>query len=362
MVALSVPPGSSPARALNIAFLACNRNPRLFRQDPSFIYRCENLGLALQGMGHRVSWLHWSTLRPGQRFDVAVFHRPRHSLLWRSLLWWLRRHGTTLVADVDDLVFDPQLSRYSPSVVNGQMALPKLVRQFAEHAAALACFDKLTVSTDALAVHVRRCFPKATARVLPNAVHLAWRDAEKGREARIAQAVVTYFPGTRSHDRDFAVYADGIARFLHANANARLEVTGPLDFKLRARDGQVVHLEKVPFAAYAERVRTAWVNLAPLEATPFTRCKSALKVLEAGYWGTPTVCSPLPDAQRFRSCGALFASDAAECCAALQELLVPAHYAALTRGLSERVLAQADVWRTADEFLKFVGEEERAAS
>ena len=361
MVALKVPPADSRASLLNIAFLACNRNPQLFWRDPSFVYRCENLGLALQKLGHRVTWLHWSKLRPGQRFDVAVFHRPRYSLIWRSLLWWLQRHGTTLVADVDDLIFDPQLSRYSPGVVNEQMALPKVTRQFAEHAAALACFDRVSVSTEALAAHVRRCFPDVAVRVLPNAVHMSWRDAKRDCGATPDQPVVTYFPGTRSHDRDFDVYASGIESFLHANPRARLEVTGPLRFDLRARQGQVVHHEKVPFAAFAERVRTAWVNLAPLEVTPFTQCKSALKVLEAGFWGTPTVCSPLPDAERFLPCGALFASDAQECLAALQKLLVPACYAATTHELSARVLAQADVWRNADAFLQFVEGKSRAA-
>jgi hypothetical protein len=361
MVALRVPPADYRALGLNIAFLACNRNAQLFWRDPSFVYRCENLGLALQKLGHRVTWLHWSQLRPGRRFDVAVFHRPRHSLVWRSLLWWLRRHGTTLVADVDDLVFDPKLSRYSPGVVNEQRGLPKVARQFSEHAAALACFDRVTVSTDALAAHVRRCFPEAAVLVLPNAVHMSWRDARRDCRPRPGRPVVTYFPGTRSHDRDFAVYASGIESFLHANARARLEVTGPLGFELRARHGQVVHHEKVPFAVFAERVRTAWVNLAPLEVTPFTQCKSALKVLEAGFWGTPTVCSPLPDAERFLPCGALFASNGQECLAALQKLLVPAHYAAMTHELPARVLAQADICRTADAFLQFVEGKPRTA-
>ena len=355
MVALSVSPVRYRERALSIAFLACSRNPRLFQKDPSFVYRCENLGLALQAKGHRVSWLHWSALVPRQRFDVVVFHRPRCSLLWRSVLWWLRRQGTTLVADVDDLIFDTALAQHSPGVLNGLVGLPKMRKQFAEHAAALACFDQVTVSTQELAAHVHRCFPQAAVLVLPNAVHMTWRAAGKNGGAQLRQPVVTYFPGTRSHDRDFAVYRDGVEGFLAANANARLAVTGPLRFAISARPGQVVHHDKVPFADYAERVQSAWVNLAPLESTVFTRCKSALKILEAGFWGKPTVCSPLSDAQRFASAGAVFAADAPACCAALQALLVPAYYAAITHGLSARVLAQADARQAADAFLEFVG-------
>jgi hypothetical protein len=351
----SGPVPGPPRRALRVAFVAGNRNPARFREDPSFVYRCENLGLALQAAGHRVSWLHWTALRPAHRFDVVVFHRPRWSLRWRTLVWWLRRCGAMLTADLDDLVFDAALAPYSPGVLNKQVPLKQTQRLFASHFRALACFDRLTVSTQPLAGYVRERFPRARVEVLPNAVHLAWRGISGDPEWKDDRPVVTYFPGTRSHDRDFAVYADGVARFLAAHPAARLEITGPLQFTLSARPGQVVHREKVPFARYAELARSAWVNLAPLEATPFTRCKSALKVLEAGFWGAPTVCSPLPDAERFAAAGALFAADGEECFAVLQELLEPARYAAVSLGLRERVTAAADVGRVAETFLQFVG-------
>jgi hypothetical protein len=358
MAAVRTLPEHADPSALRIAFVAGTRNPQLFQDDPSFIYRCQNLGLALQRLGHQVSWLHWSMLRPRQRFDVTVFHRPRYSLIWRARLWWLRRQGTILLADVDDLIFDPALARHSPGVVNGLVSLAKTARQFAEHRTALQCFDRVTVSTGPLAEHVRGHLPQAAVRILPNAVHLSWLGANAERTAQSYSPVVTYFPGTRSHDRDFAVYADGVANFLAAHREARLEVTGPLNFHLQARPGQVVRHEKMPFVNYADHVRLAWVNLAPLEPTPFTRCKSALKVLETGFWGIPTVCSPLPDAERFVSAGAVFAPDGPACFAALQALTKPSCYAEVTRGLSERVLARADVREVARSFLQFV----RAAS
>lgn len=331
--------------------MAGSRNPRLFRQDPAFIYRCENVGLALQERGHRVSWLHWTALRPWQRFDVMVFHRPRYSSAWRALLWWLRRGGATMVADVDDLVFDEALAQHSPGVLNGLVSLSETRRQYVSHCRALACFERICTSTQLLAEHLRRVLPGARVEVLPNAVYLGWRHQVQTRPAKRTQPVVTYFPGTRSHDRDFGVYAGGVERFLASHPAARLEVTGPLRFGLSSRPGQIVHQEKVVFARYAGHVRRSWVNLAPLETTPFTRCKSALKVLEAGFWGVPTVCSPLQDAERFASAGAVFAPDGQACYDALQALMDQAHYTTVTRGLSERVLAQADVKRVAEDFI-----------
>jgi len=345
-----------PPGQLHIAFVACNRNPDRFREDPSFIYRCENMGMALQAAGYRITYSHLSRVFEHGVPDVAVFHRPRYSFRLASVLYWLRRNGTTLVADVDDLIFDMSLSRFSPGVLNELVSLPKTRQQFADHCRALASFDLLTTSTQPLAKHLLRCLPRAKTWVLPNAVHLAWRQAGKDAPRKIrTRPVVTYFPGTRSHNRDFAVYADGVGRFLAANPEARLEVTGPLSFELPARPGQVVHRPKVPFEKYVERVRNGWVNLAPLEVTPFNRCKSALKVLEAGFSGVPTICSPLPDANRFAAAGAVFAEDSDACFAALQSMTEPAHYQAAIDDLSARVLAEADVMRVADAFLQFIG-------
>jgi hypothetical protein len=350
--------GSSPVSArgpLHFAFVACNRNAARFREDPSFIYRCENLAAALAAAGHRTSLLHLSAFPWRERVDVALFHRPRLNLRLRAALFLLRRRDGVAVADLDDLVCDEALSRFNPGVLNGQVPERAIRRLYAAHRRALARFDHLTVSTEPLAEEVRSRFPAARVEILPNAVHRSWRNGQEPAPSAEKDRVITYFPGTRSHDRDFAVYADGVARFLAAHPAARLEVTGPLRFDLPARPGQVVRHEKVPFPRFAERVRGAWVNLAPLEATPFTRCKSALKVLEAGFWGAPTICSPLPDAERFAFAGAIQASDGQACFEALQSLLEPARYAAATRGLPARVLAQADVGRVAEAFLQFVG-------
>jgi hypothetical protein len=62
-------------------------------------------------------------------------------------------------------------------------------------------------------------------------------------------------------------------------------------------------MPRVPFSDYVNHLKLGWVNLAPLEITPSNHCKSALKVLEAGYWGIPSVYSPYPDVERFVDAG-----------------------------------------------------------
>jgi glycosyltransferase involved in cell wall biosynthesis len=268
---------------------------------------------------------------------------------------WLRWMGTTLVADIDDLVFDEALARFSPAVRNGRLSIRQIKQQFRSHRRALATFDRITVSTEPLAEHARQCFPKARLAVVPNGVPCAWRSLRGSPLRSPRKPVLLYLPGTPSHDRDFELFAPAVSSYLEKYPQARLEITGPLRFSFSARPGQVVHHEKVPFGVYHERFRWGWLNLAPLEQTPFTRCKSALKVLEAGYWGVPTVCSPLPDAERFRGAGALFAENSAACYAWLVAMMDSVRYQSLCAELREKVLAVSDMDPIAKHFGNFAG-------
>lgn len=346
------------SRPLAIAFLACNKNPDRFREDPSFTYRCENLALALAAQGHEVTLSHLS--RPGwdRRPDIVVFHRPL--LSWR--FWWtqhrLRRLGVRLVADVDDLVFDPALAAHSPAVLNSQLPIQVLRRRFWRHREALRHFDLITVSTEPLAAAVAQLPRRPVgARVhwLPNAVHRHWRVLPDAPSADPLAPVLRYLPGTPSHDRDFALIAPVLTEVLRARPQARLEVVGPLAFALDLPERQIHHEPRRPFAQYHEVVRAPGINLAPLEATPFTACKSAVKVIESAFWRVPTVGSPLQDARRFAGAGACLAETPADWTRWLSLLLDdgPARRR-LTASLRESVLAMADIDRLASDWCEAV--------
>lgn len=344
------------SKPLRIALLAANRNPARFAQDPAFVYRCENLGQALRGLGLEAEWQHFRGWRPRPGLASVVLHRPRASFaLWRLCLR-LRRLGARLVADFDDLVFDASLARYNPGVRNGLVPLRQIEQLYRDHHAALKWFDHFTVATAALRDALHRQVPGKPITVIHNAVHWDWINRpQPARPPQGARAkLITYLPGTRSHDRDFAQIAEPLARFLRAHPEVRLRVTGPLGCALEARPGQVQRQDKVPFAAFADQVRDGWVNLAPLEDTPFNACKSALKVLEAGYWGIPTLCSPNPDYARFRDAGALLAADPGEWLLQLERLLDDSYYLAVTADLRRRSLALADVKAQAAVFIEQV--------
>lgn len=347
---------SSSLRGLRIAFVACNKNPARFGEDPSFIYRCENLGAGLRALGVEV-WLgHISRFPWQRRFDWVVFHRPKASWRFRLLHACLRSRGTGMSADFDDLVFDPAFACFSPGVVNEQVEFAATLKNFSLHREALAMFSAVTVSTQPLAELVACGFGTATVYVLPNAVHWSWHSMPEIRpRGWDERPVIGYFPGTRSHDRDFAQVSEVIGRVLARHSKVILNVTGPLTFNITARPNQIMHHEKLCFSRFHERFAGVSINLAPLEPTPFTRCKSALKVIEGAFWNIPTICSELPDAERLVGSGALQASECGEFEDCLERLLTDPEFLTRTRtGLRTRILQKANIYLLAGDWLDWV--------
>lgn len=340
---------------MRIAFFACNRNPQLFKSDPSYIYRCESLGLELIKLGHQVCFCHINDPIKYQGFDVVVFHRPKN--LWRTwlLVKYFRLRGAKIWADFDDLIFDINFAEFSPGFVNGLNALRKSKKIYSSHQSALGFFDRFTVSTEPLKQHLNLLSPSKIVAVIPNAVHYRWQENLADFEPRkidFSQPILSYLPGTRSHDKDFKLIALGLAEFLKKHEQVKLEITGPLSFQLgQELAEQVVHYERVAFSHFHERFKNTWVNLAPLEQTPFNRCKSALKVLEASYWGKPTLCSPIPDALRYQEAGAVLIETPEDICTKLSLLLDPSYYAATTQNLRKKALEVSSIQQAAQVFL-----------
>ncbi len=337
----------------NITFVASNRNADLYRNDPAFVYRCENLGQALSKQGHDVHFTHLTKLKWKEGYQTAIFHRPIASVRLWYLLRQLRLRGVVVIADFDDLVFDEAYVDCSPGVLNGLVSRRVTRRRFRAHRRALSWFDGVTVSTEPLANHVRRLFPSIRVEVIHNGVHLAWRHESQDVPANEGKRIITYFPGTRSHHRDFAQIREPLSHFLREHPEVKLQITGPLVFSIDADPRQISHEERVPFSEYQTRVRNSWVNLAPLEETPFNQCKSALKVLEAGYWGIPTLCSSNADNARFSSAGAWIATKPEEWIDNLERLLNEAEYQRATHELRQRTVELADVDKQAKLLLQF---------
>ena len=339
-----------------VCFLSHSRRADLFRRDPSFFYRCQNLAGALDRFGLKTDCLHRTHVPKIGEADIVVFHRPRATWSWRL---WIKRFAPSssrlVVAEVDDLVSDPGMAAHSPAVRNRHRSLWSTRRLFRGNEMALSRFRRISTSTEPLAAHLRSQFPRAEIEVFPNCVPLSWQSLPMPPMSTESRAL-TYFPGTRGHNADFAMIAGAVQRFLASHAEWYLLVAGPLEFELDIAPHKVRRLERVDFERYHELVQRGAINLAPLEDSPFNRCKSALKIMEAGFFGIPSVASPIPDAERFAGEGVLFASSPGEWLSALQHFANLHPYPASWReSLRNRIASNASVETQARRWLEWVG-------
>lgn len=303
-----------------ILFVAGNKNSAKFLSDPAFIYRCQNPALALSEQGHDVKCIHYKDLSQQKNpVDLIIFHRPcfrdlKARWLLAAELKKRRRQGTVLIADFDDLVFNPAHAEFSPGFINGYVSLQQTQKNFVQHAKTLSYFDALTVSTQPLKTFATEQFNTDNIFWLPNSPHFLWQ--EKVPAATSSDTFdICYLPGTRSHDKDFALITEPLADFLSEHQDARLKITGVLDKErlpghLKRLSQQILWREKQPYDNYWQVVNSGHLHLAPLQDTVFNRCKSALKAIEANFFDRPVIASPIPDMQRFSSPGAQLAKTA----------------------------------------------------
>lgn len=318
---------------MTIHFVSCKPNPERYTEDASFRYRCENLSSALNSLNIPTKLQHISEFTPEPMTTHVVFQRPRNTPRLKRLLRQLKLAKIRTIADFDDLIFDPEYAIFSPASVNHIRPLKKITKDYQSHYDALVQFKRISVSTDLLKRHVHRLIQGTRTRVVHNYAHHKWPHKHL-QDPSQRKKILTYFPGTRSHDRDFWQIENVVRHFLDNHPSVILLVIGPLESTLiKARHPQIRHSAKLPFEHFIQAAANTWVNLLPLEPTPFNQCKSALKVIEAATNLAPTICSPLPDAQRFAGKGALIAHDETEWLMHLNRCLQPAYYTQIVKAI-----------------------------
>lgn len=315
---------------MNVSFISFSKRPEAFIEDPSFRYRCQNLSSALCSLGVSSSIHHIDSFSPTINTTHVIFHRPKNSIRFRRIIKKLQLTGVLAIADFDDLVFHEDYLEFSPALLNNILPKKKVAKIYRSHFEALNYVDYISVSTNSLAKYAHKLFPNKKVNVLHNTAHYEW---PKKRPSSLLcnNPVITYFPGTRSHDRDFWQIEEAIKLFLSQNPSAKLLVIGPLVSELvNKQHSQVKHIQKLPFNDYAQATSNSWVNLLPLEPTPFNQCKSAIKIIETAIYNTPTICSPLPDALRFTGTAAFTAIDQQQWLEHLNKMMNPVYYKAVT--------------------------------
>ena len=237
-----------------------------------------------------------------------------------------RERGKKVIADVDDLVFDPgrahllhELSQLDSDERRRREATMARLGQ------TLASVDGVVASTEPLARAAAAFNPRVA--VAPNAVSAEMvAAARRARRERRTRVVVAYLSGTSTHDRDFLEAADAVLAVLDRFAQVEFWAAGflSLDERFDAYGDRVVRVPYTHWRRLPRLIAQIDVSLAPLEAAnEFTEAKSALKYLEAGLLAVPTIASPTSDFRRVIETGrnGMLAATAGEWQHALAELV-----------------------------------------
>lgn len=302
------------------------------------VYRVEHAVEALQAHGWHADWRLLTDPDAiegiGHADLVTVFRAP-----WGAPLAAVHSRcaqlGVPLVFDIDDLLFDPEVTAAGcVALLDGKPAdeQQRWLKTTLDFQRAVSVADAVVLTTAPLAAAARRLCPQAL--VLPNALS---RDMEAAAAAAVSRpkpsAVdgrprLLFASGTPTHHRDFSVAAESIARLFARWPEPLLVVVGHLDVGLYSalapfRD-RIELRPRVPFAELFGELARGDINLCPLElGNPFCESKSAIRWLAAAAVAVPSVGSPtapLREAIRDGETGML-AADVSDWERALEQLV-----------------------------------------
>lgn len=281
------------------------------------VYRVEHPLEALRAAGWQGDWCSLADADLAERVAgaalVCVFRAPWGEPL-AALHAACRAGRIPLVLDIDDLIFDRQLMEQGQVEYLEQLAQAERLAWLEKadgYRRALEQADRVLVSTAPLAAAAARLNPRV--HQLRNGLSPAMLAAAAEAQRQTAGSAATgragdgrlrlgFASGTPTHQRDFAVVAETLARLLGRRAELRLVLVGLIDpdaFPCLAP--YAARIERRPKVSlldlHAEMARFD-INLAPLQAdNPFCAAKSAIRVTSAAAVAVPSVASPTPPLQ-----------------------------------------------------------------
>jgi glycosyltransferase involved in cell wall biosynthesis len=248
--------------------------------------------------------------------ELVAIWRAASSREINDVIAAIRKGKGKLLFDLDDLMFDPELA--SEEVIDAIRSQDLNPGDVAGHylrvREVLLEADMCSCPTEELAMSIR-ALDKPTF-VVPNGfdstVLTSCRLEVRKRRLQRHDGIVRigYAAGTQTHQRDFRLAADAVARVLKDRSDCRLVLfrkspdERPMlnldEFPdLAALNGQIEWREYVPLDQLPSELARFDINLAPLETdNRFCEAKSELKYFEAALVDVCTIASPTGPMQR----------------------------------------------------------------
>ncbi len=277
--------------------------------------------------------------------DVVVIQR-QHDAALLPALERAAAGGATVVYELDDDLHgipddNPTKPLFGAEVLAG---VDRLIR--ASHG--------VTVSTPELAAACTERHPGTPVVVVPNGIDFDLRDWSTRAAAPAERRVVVGWAGGATHVEDLRLVQPVVRGLLRDRDDVDVAVVSTpgilawiqRDWGLDPRRLRATAF--TPFPRYPATLASFDIGLAPLADTAFNACKSELRVLEYGAWGTAVVASPVAPYARAIEHGesGLLARTPAEWRSALDALLDdPARRARIGARLQQQVRDGYDLGR-----------------
>jgi glycosyltransferase involved in cell wall biosynthesis len=298
------------------ALTAGERRVAYFYEAPdtsTFRYRVFNMVEALNstsGHGTSAAWFCHEDLKRTSRFiddaDALVLCRTRYNAAVAGLIARARARRIPILFDVDDLVFD---CAYIHSILDTLDQNTESERDWdwwfsyaARLGATLRLCDAVITTNQYLADRIRDFASGVSARIIPNFLNRVqqiasdriWAAKVDTSFARDGKIHIGYFSGTPTHNLDFQIAASALSRLLQTDSRIVVRIVGFSGSKTTML-GQTDRVELIPLQDFLNLQRLIGqveINLAPVQNTVFSNCKSELKYFEAAIVGTLTIASP----------------------------------------------------------------------
>jgi glycosyltransferase involved in cell wall biosynthesis len=343
---------------MRFLFIANSRHRVRPYLDPAVRYRCYNPAEDLCRQGHLADVCSFHELRSSviRNYEVFVFHRPVYSRRLKNVIQGLNNKGRLVIADYDDLIFNPRYALDAPIFLNGSASKKIVKRLYNRNLTAIKLFQNVTVSTLPLAEEVRDVCPFTNIQVVHNGISQRWLDAAHiYNKGETSTRKIGYFPGTRSHDRDFQTVIAQLAKYLTDRSAARLLLVGSLGIRPDGFDEpNLIRHGPVDYLDLPQLIMQCWVTIAPLTNSRFNQCKSGLKFFESAAFAVPVIATPIPDMQRFEGSGIVLAETPEAYLKALELFLDPEFYQTTSRSVQDYALKHCMSMEQTKRLLEFV--------
>jgi glycosyltransferase involved in cell wall biosynthesis len=205
----------------------------------------------------------------------------------------VRRAGKRVFYEVDDDLFSPFMVRQQKAGIAAEETVENLEAQRQESVWTLQQCDGVTVSTQRLASVVRLYTDKPVA-VVPNAIDAEWFAAVQKHGKRPVEGLTIGWAGGNRPDGDLREMAIAWGRIAKRYPDVTFVVFGHQPWVISEHVPEP-RLKRIPWMnqyEYPLGLVGVDIGCCPLEDRPFNRCKSGIKVFEAGLSGSAVVASP----------------------------------------------------------------------